>query len=176
MKKLSHQLTENVKVLQKAVLMHDGRCLILKRSEDSKSRPGMWDLPGGNVEWPDSKEDKKDLHIEELLREIVEETGVIVNEDEFENCYVGTYFSAEKKVFTIILGWKLELSQIPEVKISDEHTEYAWMKLEEGPNYDFGFAGGKDGFIRKMIDNSLGESCGSGCCGGSCGGDCGDGC
>lgn len=169
MKKISHQLTENVKVLQKAVLVHDGRCLILKRSDNSKSRPGKWDLPGGNMEWPTSDKDSKNPHVEELLREIVEETGIIINEDAAESCYVGTYYKADQDVFTVILGWKVHLGQIPEVKISSEHTEYAWMALAEGPNYDFGFAGEKGQFIRSMIDNSLGQGCGCGGCGGACG-------
>lgn len=174
MKKISHQLTENVKLLQKIVLVHDGRCLVLKRAEDATSRPGKWDLPGGNVEWPEDKKDQQDFHVGELLRELVEETGIIINDFDMESCYVGTHYSAEKDIFTIILGWTVQLMQIPEVKISDEHTEYAWMKLEEGPHYDFGFAGEKGQFIRSMIDRSLGMVCG---CGGSgCGGHCGDGC
>lgn len=172
MKKLPHQLTENVKVLQKAVLVYDGKCLILKRAEDSKSRPGKWDLPGGNVEWPQDKKDVQDPHIAELLREIVEETGVIINDFDLENCYVGTYYKQDRDMFSVILGWKVQLHQIPEVKISNEHTEYAWMALHEGPNYDFGFAGEKGQFIRTMIDNSLGEFC----CGGGCGGHGGGGC
>jgi hypothetical protein len=57
----------------------------------------------------------------------------------------------------VILGWTAQLSQLPNVKISPEHTEYAWMALEEGPNYDFGFAGEKGAFIRTMIDRSLGQ-------------------
>ena len=169
MKKVAHQLTENVKLLQKAVLIHDGRCLILKRAADAKSRPGLWDLPGGNVEWPESKKSLKNGHVEEMLREVVEETGVIYNEDSAESCYVGSYFDAEQQIFTIILGWKIEVSQIPEVKISDEHTEYAWMKLEDGPNYDFGFAGESDGYIRKMIQSSIDTGCDCGGCGGACG-------
>lgn len=172
MKKLNHQLTENVKVLQKAVLIHDGKCLVLKRSEKSQSRPGKWDLPGGNVEWLQEKQNVRDPHVAELLRELVEETGIIVNDFDLENCHVGTFFNAGEDMYTIILGWKIHLSQIPEVKLSDEHTEYAWMALHEGPNYDFGFAGEKGGFIRSMIDNSLGEDC---CGGGGCGGHCGHG-
>lgn len=167
MKKIPHQLTENVKILQKVVLVHDGKCLVLKRASDAKSRPEKWDLPGGNMEWPDEKKDQKDYHIAELLREIVEETGIIVNDYDVENCYVGTYFKADDEMMTMILGWKVNLFQIPEVKISSEHTEYAWMALHEGPNYDFGFAGERGGFIRSMIDRSLGED---GCCGGGCSG------
>lgn len=167
MKKTAHQLTENVKVLQKVVLVHDGKCLILKRSDNAQSRPGNWDLPGGNVEWPREKKDKQDFHVDELLREVVEETGIIINDFDLESCYVGTYYKAEQDVVTIILGWRVQLSQVPEVKISDEHTEYAWMALHEGPQYDFGFAGEKGQFIRSMIDRSLGDD---GCCGGGCGG------
>jgi 8-oxo-dGTP pyrophosphatase MutT (NUDIX family) len=169
MKNIPHQLTDNMKLLQKAVLIYDGKCLILKRSEDEKSRPGKWDLPGGNAEWPTSKKDIQDYHIEEILREIHEETGIIINDFSLESCYVGTYYKADSDVFTVILGWTAQLSQLPDVKISHEHTEFAWMALEEGSQYDFGFAGEKGGFIRTMIDRSLGQGS---CCGGGCGGGC----
>lgn len=164
MKKISHQLTENVKVLQKAVLIHGGKFLILKRSDDATSRPGKWDLPGGNMEWPEVQKDQTNLHEDEIIREIVEETGIIVNDFALESTYLSSYYQADKEILTLILGWSVQLFQQPEVKISAEHTEYAWIRAEELNSYDFGFAGEKDGFIRKIIE----KSGGGGCCGGGC--------
>ncbi len=149
-----HKLTSRVKLLQKVVLWHQRKCLILRRSPDSTSRPNLWDLPGGNAEWPaDTTQDIRHPHTQDALREVLEETGVVVGSD-LENCYVGSYFAAADETYTILLGWKVELPStfdIESVKISNEHTEFAWINPEQFDAYDFGFAGNEDGFIRQII-------------------------
>lgn len=150
-----HQLTENVKLLQKAVLVHGGKFLILKRSSNSFSRPDQWDLPGGNSEWPAGEVDIKDVHRGDLVREIFEETGIEVSENEVTNCvHAGSYFEEKKQIFTVVLGWNIVLPASfseSEVLISDEHSEFKWITKEEFEGFDFGFAGAEGGFIRAMI-------------------------
>lgn len=77
--KTPHQLTENVKLLQKVVVWQGEKFLILQRSADSATRPKCWDLPGGNVEWPASSVDIQDSHLADLAREVKEETGLIID-------------------------------------------------------------------------------------------------
>ena len=164
MKTNKHQLTENVKLLQKAVIVDGDKYLILKRSNVAVPRPGKWDLPGGNVEWEESGVDVKNPHKIGLVREIEEETGIEVDPASIrsaDNCYAGTYFTAARgessAVLAIILGWKVVLpaGQRREIKISAEHTEYQWIGLADCDKYDFGCAGEKDGFIRQMVVNAL---------------------
>lgn len=155
MEKIAHQLTKNVKILQKAVLVADGKVLLLKRTEDALSRPGCWDLPGGNVEWPESFESQNNPHRDELLREVSEETGldysgVMGNKP----CFASTYFDSDTDIYTVILGWKIAVDHF-EPTISEEHTDFAWVALDELEDYDFGFAGGPDGFLTQMITNGL---------------------
>lgn len=163
-----HQLTDNVKLLQKAVLIHQGKFLILKRSGDSAHRGGKWDLPGGNSEWPESQEPIRHPHQGDMVREIQEETGIILDPNlvTSENlCYFGTYFAVSefyggKAVYTIIAGWKVELPgefDPLQVQISHEHSAYAWISPEEFNQYDFGFAGEESGFIRGMVEGSFRE-------------------
>lgn len=160
MKKIPHQLTPNVKILQKAVLVCNGKFLILQRSPDSKTRPAKWDLPGGNSEWPEVNHNTRSLHRADIIREIIEETGIVVSDKDLgEQVYFDTYFEAEKQLYSIITGWKVNLPTQPEVEISDEHTGFAWITPEQFDQYDFGFAGESEGFIRKMVEGSFEDYC-----------------
>lgn len=159
MAKLSHQLTENVKLLQKAVLIHNGEALLLKRSVDSKSRPEKWDLPGGNSEWPSENQSGFGLHQLDIAREITEETGLTTDHQKFtlENLtYFNTFFDKNKQIFSIICGWKYFLPtdfDRSQIKISSEHIESDWTSLENLSQFDFGGEHGE--FVKQMIQKSL---------------------
>ncbi len=171
---IPHQLTKNVKLLQKAALWHNDKFLILKRSSDSTSRPDQWDLPGGNSEWPVGADGKsalpgslgtaeaglvRDLHKDDVVREVFEETGIELQRSDVQKCvHIGTFFEGTKQVFSIILGWEIKLPENfkeDSVLLSEEHSDFAWIKKEEFENYDFGFAGEENGFIRKIIVKQL---------------------
>lgn len=118
-----HQLTRHTKFLHKTVIIIDGKILILKRPTNAHSRPGKWDLPGGNSEWPvglkdssdfSNQEDRfqknifQDLHQQDISREIEEETGLMVSSDQFgvsNMVYFSSFFDSEKQIYTIICGW-----------------------------------------------------------------------
>jgi 8-oxo-dGTP pyrophosphatase MutT (NUDIX family) len=153
-------LTENVKLLQKAVLIHNGEFLILRRGQDEYSRPNCWDLPGGNAEWPtDQKENVENVHQEDVSREIKEETGIYVLSQHFtkENLSLfRTFFEAEAQIYTVITGWKVEMPSDfdrSQVEISDEHIDYKWIRFQDLSDYDFG--GKKGEFIKDMIRGAL---------------------
>jgi len=152
--KLAHQLTAHVKLLQKAVLLSDDKVLILKRHPDSATRPNCWDLPGGNSEWPTNITTfTRGLHLQDLCREIEEETGIAVDPESVfrrDLVYFDTTFEPEKEMFTILCGWRHKLSgeqTLPPVATSSEHTEYQWVDPADLDQYDFGFAD----FIPEMI-------------------------
>lgn len=155
-----HQLTENVKLLQKAVLIHNGKILILQRDGNSNTRPLNWDLPGGNSEWPEqSLENLENMHQDDIAREIKEETGLTVFSQHFrfENMSLfRTFYEAQKDVYSIIVGWKVELPgdfDRNQVQLSKEHVDAAWVTFEELSNYDFG---GKRGeFIKDIIRGAI---------------------
>jgi len=66
-----------------------------------------------------------------------------------------TYFEKEKDLYTIIVGWSVRLTERPAVNISPEHSEFTWISREQLDSYDFGFAGEKEGFIRRTIEASF---------------------
>lgn len=152
MPRVSHRLTENVKLLQKAVVVHRGEVLLLQRDAQSATRALQWDLPGGNSEWPISDATEKSLHAYDIAREIEEETAIHVVPEQFRQgalLLFDTYFL--ENVFTILTGWIVELPDDFDrstVTISYEHQEAKWEAFDAAVEYDFGFA---QEFIVPMI-------------------------
>lgn len=156
---LKHQLTENVKLLQKAVIIrqndNEPEALILQRSSDALSRPACWDLPGGNSEWPAANQvSMANLHLADIGREIEEETSFKIDPASLalnDLVHFSTYFDSSKQIFTVICGWLVNYTTLEEkpVVISAEHQASAWVKESELANYDFG--GAKGAFVLDMI-------------------------
>jgi len=103
-----------------AILRNEkGEFLLLRRSENSRTNPGKWDLPGGKVNPDESLK-------EGVVREVWEETGIsivpgdIAGEVNFE--------LPEKKVIAIVFNGGYIVA---DVKLSYEHSEYAWLSLED---------------------------------------------
>lgn len=159
---MKQQLTDQVKFLHKVVIMKteqgQPRALILKRNNLS-SRPGAWDLPGGNAEWPQAQQSNvADLHQLDIAREVKEESNLSVNHEIFDLdhlLFLMTYFEADRQIYTIICGWGINFTDTDQalVKISDEHLDQAWISLEELDNYNFGEAKGE--FVKDMIKNAF---------------------
>ncbi len=142
---IPHQLTETVKLLHKTAIVTAGQALILKRAADSKSRPGKWDLPGGNSEWPSNQNDfAKNLHQLDIAREIKEETGLVVKPEVFtvDNLvYFTTFYNPQQQIYSINCGWQVrDVLEAPQdtVQISAEHTQYEWIHLSQLDEFDFG--------------------------------------
>lgn len=155
---MKNQLTDQVKLLQKAVIIVDGEFLILKRSSNSHTRANKWDLPGGNSEWPSNftktiQSNIVDPHLADLLREVLEETGIKLELSQLscQPVYLSTYFEFDKQLYSIITGWRVILPAKPAIKISSEHTQFDWITKEQFDQYDFGFAGKPEGFIRQSV-------------------------
>ena len=102
----------------------DGKILILKRSTDSKTNPGKWELPGGKV-----NQDESFDHA--LIREVYEETNLkialehVVGAPE-QNLHI------IRAVHIIMSGKIIE----GELNLSNEHEGYAWVWMENLKDYE----------------------------------------
>ncbi|HJY64338.1 MAG TPA: NUDIX domain-containing protein [Ignavibacteria bacterium] len=96
--------------------------LLLKRSEDAKIYPGIWQMITGTIE---SHEHTKDT----LIRELKEETG-LNPERIFSIPRINTFYLAisDKICMSPVF---LTIVKNTDVVLSGEHTEYKWAAYEE---------------------------------------------
>ena len=97
-----------------------GQILVLKRSDQDDHKPGVWETPGGGV-------DTEEAPQKALEREVMEETGLAIIVKEPFNVFTFRKDTGEFKVgITFLCDFKEG-----EVKLSHEHTEYAWIDPKE---------------------------------------------
>lgn len=99
---------------------NDGKILVLKRSGNDDHRPGVWETVGGGM-------DKEESPQEALLREISEETGLMVSIGSPFNVFT---FKKDTGEFKVGITFLCEYVS-GEVVLSEEHTEYAWIDPKE---------------------------------------------
>lgn len=160
MEQIPHQLTKNVKFLHKVALVNHGKVLVLKRPDTALSRPGAWDLPGGNAEWPvNLTESTRNIYQQDIAREVIEETGLEVLPEIFDlksMVHFFSYFDVKKQIYSVVCGWAVrELTDLnpDRVMISEEHTEYRWVDGNELESLDFGEPVGS--FVKTIAKEGL---------------------
>jgi 8-oxo-dGTP diphosphatase len=102
----------------------DGKILILKRSVDSKTNPGKWELPGGKV-------DQGEPFDQALIREVEEETNLKISLD--------TVIGASQQNLPLIRAVHIIMSGKiigGELNLSSEHEGYAWEFFENLKDYE----------------------------------------
>lgn len=117
------------KVIAGIAIVNNGKVLIIQRSSDENIFPNLWEFPSGKKEPMEKIEDA-------VKREAKEETGLDIK--------IG------KPISVFNFGWEKEdeirdateivfLGEIEgstNVKISDEHQNFAWITKNEVNNYD----------------------------------------
>ncbi len=102
----------------------DGKILILKRSTDSKTNPGKWELPGGKVDQGESFD-------QALIREVCEETQLKISLDHVVG--VSEQNLHLFRAVHIIMSGKIVEG---ELNLSSEHEGYAWVFFENLREYE----------------------------------------
>jgi len=101
----------------------DGRVLVLRRSETHPKKPHHTDLPGGLIE-PGEPE------VVGMVREVQEETGLVLAPDTCTVFYTHTHMLPSGKSLNMLLYY-IRLDHTPEITISWEHESYEWCTLDE---------------------------------------------
>lgn len=110
-------------VVSKVVVFNEaGQVLLIRRSESDIRRPLEWDVPGGHTE-------NDEYANEGAARELLEETGISYDPRRLRLVYAVSAKVSEDLSVT----WTFFVAGVanPVVKLSDEHTEYRWMTLDE---------------------------------------------
>ncbi len=128
----------------KAVVLHQGRVLLLVNDRDE------WDLPGGR---PEAGED----HRTALAREVREETGLSVEVGELVDEHL---FEVLPQRFVQIADFSCALVGGTDVTLSHEHRDAHWLPLDElGPSVaGRRLPAGYLGAIRRLIDQPRSSS------------------
>ncbi|NOZ19999.1 MAG: NUDIX domain-containing protein [Planctomycetes bacterium] len=102
----------------------EGRCLLIRRSMNSKFFAGQWDLPGGKV---DSGEEFDDA----MAREVAEETGLTITLE-------GVAGASEHELPHIRVAILFMEARVAsgDVQLSSEHDEFRWVSRKELGNMD----------------------------------------
>lgn len=88
---------------------------------DHPTFPNDADLPGGVVEADENPE-------EAVVREVIEEAGVEVDEKELQKIYEGTELSPHGNNYHLYI---INMDYRPDIVISWEHKSYKWLSREE---------------------------------------------
>ena len=123
----------------------DGRCLILKRSENEKVHPGKYCVPGGKLEWANldmahpsrMNGDVFDFEnaVEDLLkREALEEAGVEIGDGLI---YLNSVAFVRPDGIPVVLVKFAAKYKSGKVKPEDgAFTDYVWVNADEVGDYD----------------------------------------
>lgn len=115
------------KVSVSAVIFNDkNEILLVKRSLDDDFLPGIWEMPGGGINFGEEPEDA-------VVREVKEETGLSINTSSSSIISVFSY-SHPQTVWHVELIYLCNLHKESEIILSLEHIEYLWIKTEEIQN------------------------------------------
>ena len=124
------ELTEKEKLMEKfwvaltAVIIKEDKCLLL---EDSNHH-GIWMLPGGRVDKGENAETA-------LKRELKEELGL-------EQCTklatidYHIWYTPKRKLAMCSIINLVKIADV-EIKLSDEHSSFKWVAVDELDNYQF---------------------------------------
>jgi 8-oxo-dGTP diphosphatase len=111
------------RVLCEVVLSdREGKILILRRSSSDKRRPGQWDVPGGHL-------DPGELLVGAAARELQEESGLALEPRSLRLVYAIS--GRRGDINAVWLFFAGQLSSNETIKLSDEHSEYKWVNLEQ---------------------------------------------
>lgn len=122
----------------------DKRCLILKRSENEITHPGVWAVPGGKLEWADLDINKPTRlngdvvdfqdSIEKLLqRELFEEAGVTMKGKIYFINDVAFIRPDEIPVVSVKFAAKYDQGEV--VVEKGAFSDFAWVNEDEVEQY-----------------------------------------
>ncbi len=115
----------------KAVLINNGKVLLLRKAlyDGNGGKEGKWNNPGGRVEPGEQWQDA-------LEREVLEETGIKEIEIGMP-IYIGEWTPNINGQFTqIICLFIVCRTEQAEVKLNEEHDDFAWINPADRGNYE----------------------------------------
>jgi len=104
-------------------IIYDDKVLFLKRAETDDDCQDMWGTPGGKIENETPKEN--------IIREIEEETGIKIDKKDKNLQYEMKTFVIYPKAKFIYHIFKYNITTLPKVILSEEHSEFKWLEPKD---------------------------------------------
>ncbi|GAA5417569.1 metallothiol transferase FosB [Paraliobacillus ryukyuensis] len=109
------------------ILIHKGKVLLTKRSEQAIVAPGVWNVPAGKVKYDE-------IPTEAVYREAKEETNLdveIIEELAVRNLTSTT--ATGEPIYRVLFTYlvKAKHDDLSSFQLNEEHTTYAWVGAEE---------------------------------------------
>jgi 8-oxo-dGTP diphosphatase len=127
------------KVAITAIIMKDGKYLIMRRSPNKKRFPGIWTVPGGKMETSDYLQLPKDTEhywynvLERTLRrEVKEEIGIDIDNIEYVTSLATVHSDGSP---SLVISCMSDYAGGDIMLKSDESDQYAWINLKEAKKY-----------------------------------------
>jgi 8-oxo-dGTP diphosphatase len=117
------QFNKPLGVAVKAIIRKNGRILLLQRSPYSGFDPGLWEFPGGKIEYGENL-------TEALKREVMEEAGLLIRVGQ----PVKTWHFIKEPFWVTSISFSCDHIS-GRVTLSPEHTAYAWVDPKEYEEY-----------------------------------------
>jgi 8-oxo-dGTP pyrophosphatase MutT (NUDIX family) len=149
----------NVEVSLKIILRNKKGEILLLKNPDGRSMSGSYDLPGGRIH----QAEMKTPLAKAFAREVREEMGSKVKYDlkEVPVAIGRHYYDSRSKKGRQYLFWLLfeGVYKGGEIKLSEEHGEYRWVKLTKANFRKYFMRGGLEAmenyFLKKLSKDKI---------------------
>ena len=123
-----------------AIIVKDGKYLIIRRSPNKRRFPGMWTVPGGKMETSDYLKLPKDTEhywynvLERTLRrEVKEEVGIEISNIEYVTSLATVHADRNP---SLVISCMADYVSGDIVLQKEELDEHVWVDLEEAAKYN----------------------------------------
>ena len=125
------------------IVNQNGELLVAKRAkEPAKS---TYDLPGGFADISETAE-------ETIVREIQEETGLIVKNPVYLFSIPNIYVYSDMEIHTVDLFFEVYVDKDFPIQAADDVSELIWLKREEVNPQKFGLTSIKQGVTKWLLN------------------------
>ena len=115
------------RIVNGGFIVQNGKFLLMKRADNDTFLPGVWEIPGGKLEFGEDP-------LIGAKREVKEEAGLDV--ELISPLSIWTYGDNSGGTQYIQIDYLCKVVGYGEVKLSEEHSDFAWITYGELDNYE----------------------------------------
>ena len=114
---------DHFKISAKSFIVKDGKLLILKRASNDIHKPDVWEIPGGRLDYGEDPHNG-------VKRETREEAGIDI--EVIHPLNIRHFTRDDGQIITMLIFLCKPLEE--DIKISEEHSDFEWIPLNNCKN------------------------------------------